>query len=72
MSVQLMRPDRTPFASCDWFDGTPEEYKQEASTYIAYSSPFHVDEEQQTLTHTLYVSLFPNCIWTKAATGHAS
>ena len=62
MSAQLMRPDRTPFASGDWFDGTLEEYKQEASTYIAYSGPFHVDEEQKTLTHTMYVSLFPNWI----------
>jgi hypothetical protein len=62
MSAQLMHPDRTPFASGDWFDGTLEEYKQEASTYIAYSGPFHVDEEKGTLTHTMYVSLFPN--WT--------
>ncbi|NEM99439.1 lipocalin-like domain-containing protein [Pontibacter burrus] len=62
MSAQLMHPDRRSFASGDWFDGTDEEYKQEASTYIAYSGPFHVDEEKQSLTHSMFVSLFPN--WT--------
>jgi hypothetical protein len=60
MSAQLMHPDRKNFVSGDWFDGTDVEYKQEASTYIAYSGPFHVDEEAQTLTHSMFVSLFPN------------
>lgn len=62
MSAQLMRPDRHPFASGDWFDGTEEEYREEASGYIAYSGPFHVDEEKRTLAHSMFVSLFPN--WT--------
>jgi len=62
MSAQLCRPDRTPFASGDWFDGTPKEYEAEASTYIAYSGPFHVDEEGQTLTHSMFISLFPNWV----------
>ena len=62
MSAQLMRPDRSPFASGDLFDGTAEEYREEASTYIAYSGPFHVDEQKKTLTHSMFVSLFPN--WT--------
>ena len=60
MSAQLMRPVRRPFASGDWFDGTDEEYREEASTYIAHSGPFHVDEEKQTLTHSMFVSPFPN------------
>src|SRR6266513_1161338 len=60
MSAQLMQPNRRPFASGDWFTGTQEEYREEASTYIAYSGPFHVDEEKQTLTHSMFVSLFPN------------
>jgi hypothetical protein len=63
MSAQLMHPDRKNFASGDWFDGTDAEYKQEASSYIAYSDPFHVDEEKQTLTHSMFVSLFSN--WTR-------
>jgi hypothetical protein len=62
MSAQLMHPDRGNFASGDWFDGTEAEYKNEASTYIAYTGPFHVDEEKQTLTHSMFISLFPN--WT--------
>src|SRR5437763_5915326 len=28
MTAQLMKPDRKPFASGDWFKGTDEEYKQ--------------------------------------------
>jgi hypothetical protein len=60
MSAQLMHPDRKPFVSGDWFKGTDEEYKQEAAGYIAYSGPFHVDEETKTLTHSMFVSLFPN------------
>jgi Lipocalin-like domain len=62
MSAQLMHPDRKNFASGDWFDGTDAEYKEEATTYIAYTGPFHVDEEKQTLAHTMFISLFPN--WT--------
>ena len=62
MSAQLMHPGRKNFASGDWFNGSDAEYKQEASTYIAYSGPFHVDEEKGTLTHSMFVSLFPN--WT--------
>jgi len=62
MSAQLSKPIRTPFASGDWFKGTDEDYKQEASTYIAYTGPFHVDEEKQTLTHSMFISLFPNWV----------
>jgi len=62
MSAQLMRPNRSPFASGDWFKATPEEYGREASTYFAYSGPFHVDEEKKILTHSVFVSLFPNWI----------
>lgn len=62
MSAQLMHPDRKNFASGDWFVGTDAEYKEEASTDIAYTGPFHVDEENGTLTHTMFISLFPN--WT--------
>jgi len=62
MSAQLMRSGRPNFASGDWFNGTTEEYREEASTYIAYSGPFHVNEEKKTLSHSMFVSLFPN--WT--------
>lgn len=55
-----MRPGRPPFASGDWFRGSNEEFKEEALGYIAYSGPFHTDKEKQTLTHSMFVSLFPN------------
>jgi hypothetical protein len=60
MSAQIMRPGRLQFASGDWFRGTDEEIKNEALGYIAYSGPYGVDEDKQTLTHSMYVSLFPN------------
>ena len=37
MSAQLSKPDRPAFVSGDWFKGTDDDYKQEASTYIAYT-----------------------------------
>jgi hypothetical protein len=60
MSAQLMRPGRPQFASGDWFSGTDREIKEEAMGYIAYSGAFHTDEANQTLTHSMFVSLFPN------------
>jgi hypothetical protein len=62
MSAQIMHGDRTATVSSDWSDLTPEEYQQEAMTYFAYSGPFHVDEEQGTLTHSMLVSLFPGWV----------
>lgn len=60
MSAQLMHPGRRRFASGDWFLGTDKEVNAEAMGYSAYSGPFHTDEEKQTLTHSMFVSLFPN------------
>ena len=60
MSAQLMHSGRPKFASGDWFRGTPEEIKEEALGYIAYSGQFQTDETKQTLTHSMFVSLFPN------------
>jgi hypothetical protein len=62
MSAQLARSDRPNFRSGDWFAGSAEDYQAEASSYIAYTGPFHVDDDTQTLTHSMFVSLFPN--WT--------
>jgi hypothetical protein len=62
MSAQLAKPERGRFVSGDWFKGTDQEYRAEASSYIAYTGPFHVDEEKGTLTHSMFVSLFPD--WT--------
>jgi hypothetical protein len=62
MSAQLSKPHRPVFESGDWFNATAQDYILEATTYIAYCGPFHVDEETQTLQHSMFVSLFPN--WT--------
>lgn len=62
MSAQLAKPNRPNFESGDWFAGTPEDYEKEASSYIAYTGPFHVDEEKHTLNHSMFISLFPD--WT--------
>jgi len=55
-------PERKPFASGDWFKASDHEFKDEATSYIAYNGPFHVDEEKQHLTHSMFISLFPNWI----------
>jgi hypothetical protein len=62
MSAQLSWCKRAPFASDDWGNGAPEEFAAAARTYFAYTGPFNVDEEKQTLTHTMFISLFPNWI----------
>jgi len=62
MSAQLMKPGREPFAVNDFYSGTLEEYKTAGSTYVAYTGPFKVDEERRTLTHSMFISLFPNWI----------
>lgn len=62
MSAQIMNPQRRNFGQEDWTIATPEEYTEEASTYLAYSGPFSTDEEKQIVNHTVEVSLFPN--WT--------
>lgn len=62
MSAQLSTANRAPFAGGDWFKGEPQEYTAQGISYIAYTGPFHVDEAQQTLSHTMLISLFPN--WT--------
>lgn len=59
MSAQLMRQGRPLFASGDWLEGTAEEYTGAAS-YIAYSGAYKVDEQRRTLSHSMYVSFFPN------------
>jgi hypothetical protein len=62
MSAQLSVRKRAPFASDDWYKGEREEFAAAASSYFAYTGPFQVDEEAQTLTHSMFISLFPNWI----------
>lgn len=62
ISAQLSKSDRPKFASDDWFGGATEDYANEATAYIAYSGPLYVDEDKQTLQHSMFVSLYPNWI----------
>jgi hypothetical protein len=62
MSAQFMEPDRKLFASGDWFKGTDEEYRQAATTYASYAGAFHIDEEKKIVTHSMFVTIFPNWI----------
>lgn len=62
MSAQLMGEKRTKFQSGDWFNGSDDEYIDEAKTYIAYSGRFFIDQQTKQLKHEMLVSLFPNWI----------
>ncbi len=62
VSAQLMKPGRSPFQSHDWNGGTPDEYLQAGSGYIAYCGVYEVDEEKKTVTHIPSVALVPNLI----------
>ncbi len=62
ISAQLMRPGRSAFRSSDWHHGTPEEYQESGSGYIAYCGTYEVDEDKATVTHIPSVSLLPNLI----------
>ncbi len=60
MSAQLSAPARHGFASGDMYRGTAQEYVDAGASYLAYSGPYYVDEEERTIEHEMFVSLFPN------------
>jgi hypothetical protein len=62
MSAQIQARDRLPFKVGDMFRGEPEEYAASASTYLAYSGPYRVDEAGNRVIHNVVVSLFPNWV----------
>src|ERR1700689_4906450 len=62
VSAQLMMPGRSLFESSDWHGGTPDEYQQAGSGYIAYCGAYEVDEEKATVAHLPSVALVPNLI----------
>jgi hypothetical protein len=47
---------------CGTAGGTSEELSTAARGYMAYSGPYCVDEEHETLHHHVAISLFPNWI----------
>ncbi|GAB1811957.1 lipocalin-like domain-containing protein [Mycobacterium sp. MUNTM1] len=64
MSAQLMTPGRPQFHSPNVHGGEPDELIIAARGYLAYTGPFHVDEETRTVHHVTTVSLFPNWVGT--------
>jgi signal transduction histidine kinase len=52
VSAQLMRED--------YAGGSSHDPESSGLTYIAYSGPFRVDEDTQTIMHSMFVSLNPN------------
>ncbi len=62
VSAQLMKPGRSAFQSDGWNEGTPDEYHEAGSGYIAYCGVYEVDEEKETVTHIPTVALVPNLI----------
>jgi hypothetical protein len=46
-NLELMQTLDDSWNALDW-----EEIKEEALGYVAYSGPFHTDEEKQTMTHS--------------------
>lgn len=62
MSAILMRPDRSNFAGDALHKGTAEELKQAALGYVSYGGSYDLADE--TVTHHVQFSLFPNWIGT--------
>ncbi len=62
MSVHLMRPSRTPYASGDVNRSTPEERAAAAASYFAYAGTYEVDDVAQTVIHHVLYSLAPNWV----------
>jgi hypothetical protein len=61
MSAQIMQPDRPPYQAPDPSGGTTTESTQAARGYLAYSGPYHV-EDDSLVVHEPEVSLFPNWV----------
>ncbi|MGW0024634.1 lipocalin-like domain-containing protein [Rhodococcus sp. O3] len=62
MSAQIMRPGRTPYRSRNVHSGETSERGEAAGGYLAYSGPYHVDEDNAAVWHEMAVSLYPNWI----------
>ena len=56
------RPSRTGITGMPKATASDLHSSAENTPYIAYTGEFHVDEEKKTLTHSMFISLFPNWI----------
>lgn len=70
MSFLAMRPGRPKFASGDIYRGTPEEIKAAFENFDAYCGTYHLDREQQTITHRIEACRFPNWEGTRQVRGY--
>jgi hypothetical protein len=61
MSAQIMRLDRPLYQADGLSDGTDAESAEAARGYVAYSGPYHV-EDDSVVVHQPEVSLFPNWV----------
>ena len=61
MSAQIMQLDRPRYQAADPEGGADEESAQAARGYLAYSGPYHVEDES-VVVHEAEVSLFPNWV----------
>jgi hypothetical protein len=69
MSVQFMPSLRRTYASGDPLNGTQEEYTDAATTFSAYCGTYSIKEN--TVTHHVEVSSFPNYIGQKLVRHYA-
>jgi hypothetical protein len=60
MSVQIAHPQRPHLVSGDWFVASDQEFRHQASSYIAYCGPWQIAEEEDTVRHAIALSFFPN------------
>ena len=60
MSAQIMRSGRAEYRSRNVHSGETTERAEAAGGYLAYSGPYHVDEDNSAVWHEMAVSLYPN------------
>lgn len=60
MSVQIMKSDSQKSETKVSTDLLEKQDENESSAYLAYSGPFQTNDEKQTVSHTMFVSLFKN------------
>lgn len=65
MSGQLMSRHRPRYASGDMRKGTPVEIASAVRGYLSYFGTYRIDPVEETITHFVEGSLFPNWIGTE-------
>lgn len=60
MTAQLSNPERLKVASGDQLKAADEEIRSNFERYIAYHGTYEVNADEQTVTHFVEGSMFPN------------